>query len=182
MGPEYTWDGNVPASAYPKPSNTTRSMPQNLISATLAQALADEIVADFAAIRAKQAFLMALSAEKKADILKMGTGNRTLEGLIRTAADENAGELAANFSVPGWDQDRAFSAAYRPVVAVVKKLASDMEDTLLAADSDAWTAANDAYSDMKKDGVGPAIDQAREILRQRRRGSGGSTPPTPPTP
>jgi hypothetical protein len=46
-----------------------------------------------------------------------------------------------------------------------------MEDTLFAADSDKWAAASGAYDDLKKDGIGPAIDQARAIMRQRRRGN-----------
>ena len=108
----------------------------------------------------------------------MGSGNLALEGVLRTAATENAGELASNFPLVQWDADRAFAGTYRAVVAKAQKLASDMEDTLLAADSDAWTAALEAYGDVKKNGVGPAIDQARALMRQRNR---GSAPPTPPT-
>ena len=166
MGPEFTWDGKVPASYYQNQTNT--SMTQNLISATLAQALADEIVADIAALRAKQAaFLLALSAADKATILKMGLGNAALADLIRTAATENPGELSANFPTAEWDHDRAFAATYRPAVDAIKKLASDMEDTLMAADSDAWTAATEAYADLKGKAVGPAIDQARATMRAR---------------
>lgn len=179
MGPEFTWDGKVPARYY----NSTRStnMAQDLISADLAQTLADELIADLAALRTKQAaFLTALSADAKATILKMGTGNMALEGIIRTAATESPGELAADFPLANWDQDRGFASTYRPVVAAAQKLVSDMEDTLLAADSDAWTAASDAYGDLKKDAVGPAIDQARAMYRERRRG--GPKPPHPPTP
>ena len=176
MGPEFTWDGHVPARYY-QTQTTPPHMPQNLISATLSTTLANELVADIAALRAKQAaFLLALSAEAKSEILKMGTGNMALEALIRAAATESPGELSANFPLAAWDQDRAFAAAYRPPVNAVKKLASDMEDTLLAADSDSWTAANGAYGDLKKGGVGPSIDQARAIMRQRH---GRHTPPTP---
>ena len=182
MGPEFTWDGTVPARYY-QTSTTPPHMPQNLISATLAQTLADQLIADIAALRTKQAaFLMALSAEAKSELMKLGTGNAALEALIRTAATESPGELASNFPLAAWDLDRAFSATYRPVVAAAQKLASDMEDTLFAADSDKWTAAMEAYGDLKAKAVGPAIDQAREIMRTRRRGHGPSTPPTPPTP
>lgn len=173
------WDGTVAEvmSALQPPTNP--SMPQNLISATLASTLATEIIADIAALRAKQAaFLLALSAEQKADLAKMGTGNRVLEDIIRTAATENPGELASNFPLAGWDEDRAFASTYRPVVAAAEKLASDMQDTLLAADSDSWTIALEAYGDLKTDGVGPAIDQARTMMRQRY----GRRPPTPPAP
>ena len=174
--PGMTYDGNVPPEYFPS-TTTTTSMPQNLISATLSTTLANELVADIAALRAKQAaFLLALSAEAKSEILKMGTGNMALEALIRAAATESPGELSANFPLAAWDQDRAFAAAYRPPVNAVKKLASDMEDTLLAADSDSWTAATGAYGDLKKGGVGPSIDQARAIMRQRH---GRHTPPTP---
>jgi hypothetical protein len=176
MGPQFVWDGEVPDHLNPL---NPPPMPQNLISATLAQTLATELIADIAALRTKQqAFLLALSAEQKKDLMKMGSGNLALEALIRSAATENPGELASNFPLAAWDEDRTFAATYRPVVAAAQKLASDMEDTLFAADSDAWTVAMDAYSDIKEDGVGPAIDQARAIMRQRRRGH-GSTPPTP---
>lgn len=174
MGSEFTWDGTVPAHLTSKPPT---HMSQDLISATIAQTLATELTADIAALRAKQAaFLLALSAEQKAELAKMGLGNMALEDLIRTAATENPGELAASFPLADWDKDRAFATTYRPVVTAMQKLASDMEDTLFAADSDKWTAALEAYGDLKADGVGPAIDQARAILRQRRR---GSKPPTP---
>ncbi len=106
----------------------------------------------------------------------MGLGNMALEDLIRTAATENPGELASNFPLADWDKDRSFATTYRPVVTAMQKLASDMEDTLFAADSHKWTAALEAYGDLKGDGVGPAIDQARALMRQRH---GRRKPPTP---
>lgn len=180
MGPEFTWDGKVPARYYQNQTNT--SMSQDLISASIAQTLANELIADFAAIRAKQeAFLKAYTAEEKAGLPKLGTGNMVFEGVVRTAATENPGKLSADFPLAAWDQDRGFSAIYRPVVAASQKLTSDMEDTLFASDSDCLAAANDAYADLKRDAVGPAIDQARAIMRERRRGR-GPTPQNPPTP
>ncbi len=177
MGPAFTWDGEVPDNLNPP---TPIHMPQNLISATLAQTLATEIIADVAALRTKQnAFLLALSAEAKKDLMKMGSGNLALEGHIRSAATENPGELASNFPLAAWDEDRAFAATYRPVVAALQKLASDAEDTLFAADSDSWTVAMEAYGDIKKDGVGPAIDQARALIRQHRRGNSPAAPSNP---
>ena len=183
MGPDITWDGTVPAR-FQKPTNTIH-MSQDLISAEITKTFADELIADIHALREKQkAFLLSLPAEVKEAIAKMGTGNMALEGVIRTAATENPGELAADFPLAEWDKDRGFGTNYRPVVSAMKKLASDMEDTLLAADSDSWTAAGDAYGDLKKDAVGPAIDQARGMYRERRRGSGPKTPKprTPSTP
>ena len=103
------------------------------------------------------------------------------ESVMRTAATENPGKLAVDFPLANWDQDRTFAALYRPVLAVAAKLTSDMEDTLLAADSDSYDAANTAYGALKTDAVGPAIDQARAIMRARRRGN-PPPPPTPPTP
>lgn len=180
MGPEFTFDGKVPARYYQNQTNT--SMSQDLISADIAQTLANEIIADFAAIRAKQeAFLKAYTADEKAHFPKLGTGNLAFEGIVRAAATENPGKLSADFPLAAWDQDRGFSAIYRAVVAASQKLTSDMEDTLLAADSDSYAAANDAYADLKRDAVGPAIDQARAIMRERRRGS-TPKPPKPPTP
>ncbi len=177
-GPEFTWDGKVPARYYQ--NQTSDPMTQDLISADIAQALADELIADIAALRAKQAaFLLALSAADKAHLLKLGTGNMALEGIIRTAATESPGQLAADFPLTKWDQDRNFAATYRPVVAAIQKLTSDMEDTLLAADSDAWTAATEAYADLKGGAVGPAIDQARALMRQRH---GQRTPKPAPAP
>jgi hypothetical protein len=113
MGPQFRWDGEVPAN-----SNlpTTPRMPsQNLIAASITQVLADELIADIAALRENQeAFLLALSAEAKQDLAKMGAGNLALDAIIRAAATENAGELASNFPLADWDQDRAFAATYRP--------------------------------------------------------------------
>lgn len=180
MGPEFTWDGRVPERYYQ--NQTPTSMSQDLIAADIAQTLADELIADFAAIRIKQAaFLKAYTAAEKSHFPKLGTGNAAFENVMRTAAGENPGKLSADFPMAKWDQDRGFSAIYREVVAVAQKLTSDMEDTLLAADSDSFNAANDAYADLKRDAVGPAIDQARAMMRERRRGS-TPKPPKPPTP
>lgn len=179
MGPEFTWDGKVPERYY---QNQTNPMSQDLISADIAQTLADELVADFAAIRTKQAaFLKAYTAAEKSHFPKLGTGNMVFEAVVRTAADENPGKLSSDFPLPKWDQDRGFSAIYRGVVAVSQKLTSDMEDTLLAADSDSFDAANEAYADLKRDAVCPAIDQARAIRRERARPK-TPKPPKPPTP
>ena len=179
MGPEFTWDGKVPARYY---QNTTNPMTQDLISADLAQILATELIADFAAIRAKQAaFLLALTADQKSHIPKLGTGNMAFEAVVRTAATENPGKLSADFPMAKWDQDRGFSSRFRPVFAVGAKLISDMEDTLMAADSDAYSAAQRAYDDLKRDAVGPAIDQARTMMRDRH-GPKPPKTPKPPTP
>src|SRR5258708_2052813 len=106
MGPEFVWDGNVPPHLYPPTQNP---MTQNLISATLAQTLADELIADIAALRAKQqAFLMVLSADAKSSVAKKGLGNAPLCDLIRTAATESPGKLASDFPLAAWDEDRAF--------------------------------------------------------------------------
>ncbi len=177
MGPEFTWDGKVPERYYQNQTNP--SMSQDLISADLAQTLADEIITDFAAIRAKMDFLKAYTAEQKSHFPKLGTGNLAFENIMRAAADENPGKLAGDFSLAKWDQDRNFSATFRPVVAVAQKLTSDMEDTLLAADSDSYDAANEAYNDLKRDAVGPKIDEARAMRRERARGNTPKPPKTP---
>ena len=86
MGLEFTWDGKVPERYY---QNQTNPMAQDLLSADLAQTLADELIADFNAIRTKQAaFLKAYTANEKAHFPKLGTGNIAFEGVMRTAADE----------------------------------------------------------------------------------------------
>ena len=64
MGPEFTWDGKVPERYY---QNQTNPMAQDLISADLAQTLADELIA----IRTKQAaFLKAYTANEKARVTR----------------------------------------------------------------------------------------------------------------
>jgi hypothetical protein len=179
MGPEFRFDGQVPERYYQNQPSTSM---QDLISADIAQTLADEIIADFAAIREKmKTFLKAYTADQKSHFPKLGNGNFAFENVMREAADENPGKLAADFAMAKWDQDRTFSRIFSPVVAVSQKLTSDMEDTLMAADSDSYDAANDAYNDLKRDAVGPKIDEARAMKRERRRGN-TPKPSTSPTP
>jgi hypothetical protein len=175
MGPEFTWDGKVPARFYQTPT-TPPHMPQNLISATLAQTLADELIADFNALRAKMAFLRTLSDAEKKRILEKGLGNMALCEVLHAAAEENSGKLAGDFPKAEWEADREFLAVFRPVVEVGEKLTADMRDTLTAAESDDYATGREAYDDLKRDAVGPKIDQARALMRERH---GRRAPATP---
>jgi hypothetical protein len=178
--PGARWDGTVAEvmAALEPPTNTT-SMPQNLISATLTKTLADELIADFAAIRDKMDFLRTLSAEETKRIVERGTGSEGLNNVLYEAARENPGKLAADFPKTEWETDRAFIAEFARVFTAADKLTADMRDTLTAAQSDDYAAGREAYDDLKRDAQGPKIDQARALMRAR---FGGRRPPTPPTP
>ncbi len=177
MGPDFTWDGNVPARYYNHPTNT--NMSQDLISADFTQAQASEVITDLQASRAKMPFIRALTEKEKKHILEKGLGNAGLCDVFYAAAKENAGKLAADFAMAKWEQDRAFIATYKPVVEFLEKFASDARDSLTAAESDDYAAGREAYDDLKRDAVGPAIDAARAVMRERH---GKRTPAADKTP
>lgn len=176
MGNEFVWNGTVPRRYYEH--QPTQTMSQNLISADFAPALAAEVTADITATRAKLPFLQPLAADVKKRMLEKGLGNAGLCDLFYAAAQENAGQLAASFPMAAWQQDRAFIASFRPIVEALEKLASDARDTLTAAESDDYAAGREAYDDLKRSAVGPAIEQARAMMRERH--GRRSPPPAPP--
>jgi hypothetical protein len=177
MGNDFVWNGKVPARYYqPEPTHT---MSQNLIAADLAPALVTEVIADITATRAKMPFVQPLAADAKKRILEKGLGNAGLCDLFYAAAQENAGQLAASFPMAAWQQDRNFITQFRPIVEALEKLASDARDTLTAAESDDYAAGREAYDDLKRSAVGPAIEQVRAVMRERH--GRRNPPPAPPS-
>ena len=167
MGPEYTWDGNLPASAYPNPP--TPMTTENRISATLAAADLTAIIGHLNAARALMPFLVSVANEDRNKITKFGDKSQAFD---EKCADYEAQrpDLVPNFvSVPETTKDRTLIAQMKTINAILAQLADDGFCTELVlggdiADSDKAFYGNARFA--AANGV-PGAQAIYDDLKQR---------------
>lgn len=180
MGSEYTWDGNVPASAYPSP---TPSMPtqQNDIDIT--------ITAE------KEAIIMTKADELRAAILEWAimlddeTRNRYFKlGDERLPFDEKCDDYmhqradlqAPTVNLAAYDKDGAAIEAVKRIRAKVATIDRPLQDTQIVLGADRLDADLAFYNYLEFLAVRTGNADAAEVradLKSVYPGRGRSTPP-----
>ena len=159
-------------------------MPYQNISAVLATADQATITTKTNEIRALLAVLVNLTPEERRALPKMSSGNEPFVTKALEYAEANPGLVPPFLNVPEWRKDYNYRNALRQVLQVIRPLVESIDDTELAAGSEAYTAALKFYettrmaADMNVAGAGSIA----EDLGERFSGQGGSTPTPPPNP
>ena len=132
MGPEFTWDGNVPANLQP---NTP--MQQNDISITVtAQAEAD-VLAKAEALRLSiAAFAVSLTAAERDRYFKLGDARLAFDEKCDNYMHQRADLVPVTVSVPEYDKDGGSTAAVKRIKAKVGTVDAMLDDTLTVLGSD----------------------------------------------
>ena len=159
-------------------------MKQNLITATLADADRDAVLAAIATIKEKLPFLLDLSLDQRRYLVKMGDGNKPFVDKCQSALNQNADILPPAFGLAEFNSDYALYAALQPVVVQITQLAELLDDTLMAVGSDLYNASLEGYTYLKAAGQGQSLDELRKDMatRFKQRGSGSTTTTSASTP
>ena len=118
-------------------------------------------------IQAKLPFLIDLTAEDRRSLPKMGDKSRAFvdQGLV--LATQNEGILPRNFDLDEYRRDVALTRQLEPLVLTMRQLMKWLEDTYIAAGSDAYSHTLIVYQAAKLAGKGGALDEHLDSLARR---------------
>jgi len=151
--------------------------------------------ADVAAIKAavktiedKLPFLVTLTPDERKNLFKIGGGERVafVQNSL-TAAKNNPGVLPGAFSAPAFEKDVALYAALSDVLGVLRQLVAKVDDTTVAAGSEAVAGAAQVYNYVKTaakttPGLKAVADQLGQQFKQKSGGDTTGGPAAPPAP
>jgi hypothetical protein len=138
---------------------------QNVISATLSEGDKYDILQKLADIKSRLNFLITLDAEQTKSLFKAGNGYAPFIEKAHAASKAHPDILPRVFCNEEFDKDHALIEALIPIQAQINELAKSLQDTLVAANSDAMTQALEVYAAVKqhKDKV-PGLEATYEEL------------------
>lgn len=123
---------------------------KNKISATLSAAERDEIIAKIAEIKTKLPFLLNLTTAERSQFRKMGN-----KGVAYVADCMRAGKAFPSILPPSIDiaeleRDINLHSYLSEIAVTFRSLAEGIEDTIMAAGSDAMNNSDDIYAYLKR--------------------------------
>jgi hypothetical protein len=148
-------------------------MSQNVMSRHLAVdqwALIDDAIKNL--IDVLEPALIALTADQRQRIVKMGDGS---EAFCRKALDvisENVELMPRNFDVEEMRRDLTSHDALHTRIVRLTRLLEKAHDTDMALGSDVMVAALEGYSFLKTSGKAEGVDALRKLLGKRFESSG----------
>lgn len=150
-------------------------MSTNRISATLSPEGHQAVIDAIATIRKEMPFLVDLSLEERKTLTKMGDRSRGFVDQAYILAMQNPDFLPRSFDLEEMKRDVELFRALHPLMMALNQLHELMEDTYMAAGSEAYSAALAVYSYAKADRTGLALDSAvKELSRRFARSRGRS--------
>jgi hypothetical protein len=131
-------------------------------------------------IRAELPFLIDLNVEERRTLPKLGDKSQAFvdQGLL--LATQNEGIMPRNFDIDGYSNDVTLVRQLHSIVLALGQLQGRLEDTFLAAGSDAYSQTLLVYQAAKLAGKNGSLDQHLEGL-SRRFARKSNTPLNPPT-
>ncbi|MBD2107672.1 hypothetical protein [Nodosilinea sp. FACHB-13] len=142
-------------------------MTSNYISATLSPQARDEIMGAISAIRAKLPFIIDVAPKVKRSMPKMGDKSRAFVQKALDVAVQHPDFLPRSFDIAELQRDVDLFETIYPLAMAIAQLQADLDDTLAAVGSDAFTAALQVYRHAKAHGDGSGLDTLVEELGQR---------------
>lgn len=157
-------------------------MTQNMVARHLTSeewATVDQAIT--ALTNALEPALVALSADRRKRVVKMGDGS---EAFCRQALDvmsENAGLMPRNFDLDEMRLDLEAHDALNTRLVRLSKLMEKAHDTETALGSDVMVAALEGYAYLKTAGKGEGVEALRKLLGKRFDNSGRKAEAEPAT-
>lgn len=133
-------------------------MTSNRISAILAPADRDAVMAAVTTIREKLPFLIDLTAEERKALPKMGDKSRAFVSKALEVAKQNSDFLPRSFDLDEMRKDVELFEAMYPIVMALAQLQELMDDTYTTVGSEAYSAALMVYNYAKASGQGAGLD------------------------
>lgn len=139
----------------------------NYVSAELTPADQTAVLAAIATIRTKLPFLMDLSDDERASLVRFGPKSHAFVGSALQAAQANAQIIPAALDLAEFARDYALWQTIQPIAVQLTQLHELFDDTMAAIGSDLYSEALAAYGYMKVAGSGPALDELKASLGVR---------------
>jgi hypothetical protein len=160
-------------------------MPTKLINATLPDADAQAIKDSFADVLEKLPFLVNLTAEERKSGVKTGNEGLSFVKNALTAAQSNSTIIPASFDTAAFQRDVDLFEALMPLATLAASVASQIDDTRLAAGRDAMQQAILLYNYVKTaakttPGLKPIAEQLGERFKRAGKPKQPGTPTAPP--
>lgn len=127
-------------------------MATDRVSATLTKEDYDAIMAALATIREKLPFLIELSAKEKTRINRLGDKSEAFVNKALELAKQNPDFLPRNFDTEEMERDLVLFKSLNAIAMGMSRLLEEIEDTEIAAGSEAYLAALIIYDYAKADG------------------------------
>ena len=121
-------------------------MTSNRVNATLLQGDVDKILAGIAGLRLSLPILIDLTPEERQGMAKFGDKSRGFVAKAVTLVAQHPEILPANFNLKDLQTDAKLIDALDPVRVALEHLLGQVQDTLYAAGSDAYTGALHVYT------------------------------------
>ena len=175
--PKLTWDGFEP-EAWNKHNKT---MQQNIVEATLAEQVVADIVGAIGVIRNRLNFLITLDPEERQRLPHITPQSQGTLEQASIFANANPGALAGDFNLPAFNQDFLLQKVFLPIATAIAQLNEEVQDTLLALNSDLYYGMLDIYAFAKasnRDGRYDAVVATLKPFFSRPRKK--VSPPPPP--
>ncbi|MBD6617092.1 hypothetical protein FNW02_14925 [Komarekiella sp. 'clone 1'] len=157
-------------------------MSENRISANLSQTDRLQIMQVITTIREKLPFLIDLTAEERKSLPKLGDKSRAFVSKALEVATQNPDFLPRSFDLDEMRRDIELFDALYPVLLSLTQLQELVDDTFIAAGSEAYTAALAVYNYAKANGNVSGLDAVIDDMGRRfSRRNRKTQPPTNPS-
>lgn len=142
-------------------------MTNDLIKGDLSLEQQKAVLQAMADIQAKLPFLIDLTVDDRRTLPKMGDKSRAFVDQGLAIATQNEGILPRNFDLEEYRRDVALVRQLEPVVLAMRQLAKRLDDTYLAAGSDAYGQTLVVYQAAKLAGKDGSLDEHLDSLGRR---------------
>lgn len=154
-------------------------MIENRISAALAQADVEAILAAIKIIKEKLPFLINLTVEERRALNKPGDRSRNYIDKAMEVAVQNPDILPRLFNVEEMRKDIELGQKLQPILLALSQLQEVVDNTVAVINSEAYAAALSAYGYAKAAGKAAALQDALDELGRRFSRRQASTIPKP---
>ena len=154
-------------------------MTTNRISAALTQADRDAVMTAILTIKSKLPFLVDLTAEERKALPKMGDKSQAFVTKALEVATQNPDFLPRAFDLDEMRRDVELFEKMYPIVVALTQLQELVDDTAMAAGSEAYAAALQVYHYAKASGQGSGLEgmvteMGQRFARKPRKGKAGT--------
>jgi hypothetical protein len=137
-------------------------MPANRVSVDLSATEQREVMIAIATIRQKLSFLVPMSPEERGATVRLGDRNRAFIRKTLEIAAQNPEFLPRAFDLEEMRHDLELFEALQPMLLALAQLRELIDDTAVAAGSEAYSASLEIYHYAKANGMVTGLDDFKE--------------------
>ncbi|MFN0120436.1 MAG: hypothetical protein ACKV2V_08040 [Blastocatellia bacterium] len=150
---------------------------ENRLSVTMSAEDIEAAITALNTIRERMPFLISLTSQERRSLSKGGDRSQGFISKAIELATLNPSMLPPSFSLEELKKDYELYLALQPIVMALQQLRSQLEDTILQANAEAYNYARQVYAYAKaagKDaGIEPSVEDMGRFFHRKPSGSNG---------